>query len=146
MEKIYSEDQNDLSEKLLEIPLSMPYMADEEEFRATNTIFEKDGQTYRAIKQRYLKDTLQVVYVLDTATKTLDNTIKLWVSSLVQDEMPDSGNNSLLVKLFTKDYTQPSNVFDFCTKSKKEKNYSLFIPSAFVGIEGNLNSPPPEFV
>lgn len=146
MEKIYSDDQENLSEKLLEIPLSVPYMADEEEFRATNTTFEKDGQTFRAIKQRYLKDTLQIVYVPDTATRTLDNTIKLWVSSLVQDELPDTGNNSLILKLFTKDYTQPFNDFDFGINPIKEKNYSLYIALEFFGHKAILNSPPPEFV
>ncbi|MCL6258636.1 hypothetical protein M3O96_06035 [Aquiflexum sp. TKW24L] len=146
MEKIYNDGQAGLGEKLLEIPLTVPYMADEEEFRATNTTFEKDGQTYRAIKQRYVNDTLQIVYVPDTATRMLDNTIKLWVSSLVQDELPDSGSNSLLVKFITKDYTQPSNEIDFALNIETENNYIGFIFSPYKDYQTNLKSPPPESV
>ncbi len=145
MEKIYSDNQEGLEEKLLEIPLSVPYMAEEEEFRATNTSFEKDGQTFRAIKQRYVNDTLQIVYVPDTAKRILDNTIKQWVSSLVQDELPDSGSNSLLVKLFIKDYTQPLNDFDYsAVATELEKNFMGFIFSSYQNNYYHLNSPPPE--
>jgi hypothetical protein len=145
MERIYSENQENFGEKLLEIPLSVPYMADEDEFRATNTTFEKDGQIYRAIKQRYVNDTLQIVYVPDSATRTLDNTIKRWVSSLIQDELPDSGN-SLLVKFIAKDYTQPSNDFDYTLNIQPEINYLGFIFSPYTDYQANLNSPPPESV
>jgi hypothetical protein len=146
MEKIYSDGHQGLNEKLLEIPLSVPYMADEEEFRETNTTFEKDGQTFRAIKQRYVNDTLQIVYVPDTATQILDNTIKLWVSSLVQDELPDSGSNSLITKFITKDYTQPTNDFDLTLKVKNEIKHIGFIFSPYTDHQANLNSPPPETV
>lgn len=147
MEKIYSDNQGGLEERLLEIPLSVPYMAEEEEFRATNTSFEKDGQTFRAIKQRYVNDTLQIVYVADTAKRILDNTIKQWVSSLVQDKLPDSGGNSLLVKLFIKDYTQPSNDLDFsAVAAESENNFMAFIFSSYQFNYFHLNSPPPELV
>lgn len=146
MEKIYSENQEGLEEKLMEIPLSVPYMAEEEEFRATNTSFVKDGQTYRAIKQRYVNDTLQIVYVPDTAKRILDNTIKQWVSSLVQDELPDAGSNSL-VKLFIKDYTQPLNDFDYSPNAAELENVFMgFIFSSYQSKYFHLNSPPPELV
>lgn len=94
----------------MEIPLSLPYMADEEQFRATNTLFEKDGRLYRTIKQRYAKDTLQVIYVPDTAKSNLQSAIQQWVSSLVQDDLPDSSSNTMLSKSFVKDY-QPTEVY-----------------------------------
>ncbi|MCR9015133.1 hypothetical protein [Aquiflexum gelatinilyticum] len=145
MEKIYSDNQEGLEEKLMEIPLSVPYMADEEDFRPTNTSFEKDGKTFRAIKQRYVNDTLQIVYVPDTAKRILDNTIKQWVSSLVQDDLPDAGNNSLLVKLFIKDYTPVSNDFDYSpVASELEQDFIGFIFSSYENNYFHLNSPPPE--
>ena len=81
----------------MEIPLSAPYMANQEEFHATNTRFEKDGQYFRAIKQRYQNDTLQVIYVPDTSRKALDSTVQKWISSLVDDELPqDQGGKNFL--------------------------------------------------
>lgn len=145
-EKIYSANQNSLEERMMEIPLSIPYMADEEGFRATNTSFQKDGQYYRVIKQRYINDTLQMVYVPDSAKKNLESTIKQWVSSLVQDELPDSGNNSLLGKIFVKDYTQPINNFDFSISIKNDKNYNGFVFLTYQNQDINLTTPPPELV
>lgn len=144
IEKIYAEKQEGLEERILEIPMNLPYMADEEDFRATNTRFEKNGQYFRAIKQRYSKDTLQIIYVPDTAKKNLDNTIKLWISSLVQDELPDTGNNSLLSKIFVKDYTQPLNDFDFSQVILQEKQFIGFIFSAFENPYPDLSTPPPK--
>jgi hypothetical protein len=146
IEKIYAEQQEGWEERILEIPMSIPYMADEEEFRATNTKFEKNGQYFRAIKQRYVKDTLQVVYVPDTAKKNLDTTIKLWISSLVQDDLPDSSNNSLLSKTFVKDYTQPVSEFKIKLTAEEEKRLIGFIFSTYENQFLNIDTPPPEWV
>ncbi|WP_291780221.1 hypothetical protein [Cecembia sp.] len=144
VEKIYSEQKEGWEERMLEIPMSIPYMADEEEFRTTNTRFEKNGQHYRAIKQRYVKDTLQVVYVPDTAKRNLDLTIKHWISALVQDELPDSGNNSILSKIFVKDYTQPKNDICFNHPVSEEKQMIGFIFSAFKNQYPDITTPPPQ--
>ncbi|WP_373494452.1 hypothetical protein [Aquiflexum sp.] len=145
-EKIYSENQSEFEERIMEIPLSIPYMADEEEFRATNTSFQKDGQYYRVIKQRYINDTLQIVYVPDSAKKNLDKTIKQWVSSLVHDELPDSGSNSLLGKIFVKDYTQPINEIDFSISIININKYNGFVFLTYQNQDINLTTPPPELV
>jgi hypothetical protein len=143
-EKIFSESQENTDQRLLEIPLSLPYMADQEYFQLTNTSFEKDGQYFRVIKQRYAKDTLQLVYVPDSAKKNLDQTIKQWITFLVNDEIPDGSGNSLLSKTFLKDYTQPVNNLDFTYDFPEVKHYQQFF---FLPVEDqviNLNSPPPE--
>lgn len=146
VEKIYSDNADELEERLLEIPLSLPYMADEEEFRPSNTTFEKNGQTYRAIKQRYVKDTLQLIYVTDSAKKNLDNTIKQWVSSLIQDELPDGSNNSVIAKVFAKDYTKPFNDIQLEPFTGEENKLIGFIFSTYKMQIINLNTPPPELV
>lgn len=145
METIYGEQQGYLQERMMEIPLSLPYMADEEQFRETNTVFEKDGQIYRAIKQRYTKDTLQVIYVPDTAKANLQSTIKQWVNSLVQDEFPDGGPNSLVTKLFVKDY-QPTEVYKlFAPLLLSEEPKAIgFIFSTYDYQFLNIHTPPPE--
>ncbi|MDX5479699.1 MAG: hypothetical protein LPJ98_14725, partial [Cyclobacteriaceae bacterium] len=95
---------------------------------------------------RYVKDTLQIIYVPDTAKRTLNNTIQLWVSSLVQDEIPDSGNNSLLSKAFVKDYTQPINKIDLGIKLIEEKQLIGFIFSTYKNQSLEVNSPPPQLI
>jgi hypothetical protein len=146
VEKIYAAAGESQGERLMEIPLSVPYLADEEEFRPTNTSFVKDGKHYRAIKQRYIQDTLQVVYVPDTAKSNLTSTIKQWVNTLIQDELPDSGSGKLLVKIFAKDYIQPLHELGLGIAATETKNYIGFIFSTYQNQSPNLNSPPPELV
>ncbi|MCF1749642.1 hypothetical protein [Mariniradius sediminis] len=144
VDKIYSDSSAALEEKMMEIPLSIPYMVSEEEFRVANTSFEKDGQFFRIIKQRYVNDTLQVVYVPDTAKRTMNETIKLWVTSLVHDDLPDGANNTLLSKIFVKDYTQPVNDFQFRSFIPVQKHYIGFIFLPFDQLTINIHTPPPE--
>lgn len=144
-EIIYSENSLDAKEMLIEIPLSAPYMANQEEFQPTNTPYEKDGQFFRAIKQRYQNDTLQIIVVPDTSRGLLDNTVKKWISFLTDDEVPQDQNGAISVKYFAKDYIQ-TNHFSFQAYSKdpvdaiiRDLFFHYLNPS--VGIE----SPPPKF-
>ena len=106
--QIYGEDVQGQSEFLIEVPLSMPYMANQEDFQPTNTPFEKDGKYFRVIKQRYQNDTLQLIVLPDTERRVLDNTVKKWISVITEDELPQDQNISLTMNFFVIDYTQPN--------------------------------------
>lgn len=143
-DQIYGVVQGDLEESLLEIPLSAPYMLNQEEFQPTNTRFEKDGKYFRAIKQRYQNDTLQLVYVADTARGMLDSTVKKWISSITEDEIPQDQNSKSMAKTFVKDYIQPELY-------KLEKPLALTIEdkigftfSTYMSPFFTLDSPPPQ--
>ena len=128
----------------MEIPLSAPYMANQEDFQPTNTRFEKDGKYFRAIKQRYQNDTLQVVYVPDTARKALESTVKSWISSLTEDELPQDQNGKTQLKLFVKDYLE-AEVFQtelVAWKSAEDKIGFIFSP--YMSPYFTLDSPPPQ--
>lgn len=129
---------------MMEIPLSAPYMSNQEEFQPTNTRFEKDGKYFRAIKQRYQNDTLQVVYVADTARKALDSTVATWISSLTEDELPQGQNGKIQLMLFAKDYLEASPfqlniVTHIATKDKIGFIFSPYLSPLFT-----LDSPPPQ--
>ncbi len=143
-DEVFSENPNNQDHSVLDIPLTLPYMADQEEFQVTNTSFEKDGKFFRVIKQKYAKDTLQLVYVPDTAKRILDKTMKQWISSLIHDKVPDGSGNTLLTKTFVKDYTQPKNPYDFALLTLVEKKYSCFPFLILEDQPTNLDSPPPE--
>jgi hypothetical protein len=103
-DKIYGIQNQNLEEAILSIPIRAPYLANQEYFQATNTRFEKDGKYFRAIKQRFQNDTLQVVYVEDMERGKLDTTLKKWISSLNEEELPQDHSSKTFVKLFAKDY------------------------------------------
>tara|TARA_R110002020_G_scaffold471621_1_gene698867 strand:- start:5790 stop:6293 length:504 start_codon:yes stop_codon:yes gene_type:complete len=141
---IYSEKSIDVEETLIEIPLSAPYMANQEEFKPINTSFEKDGQFFRAIKQRYQNDTLQIIVVQDTARGVLDNTVKKWISFLTEDELPQDFDGTTSMKLFVKDYIQSAPFF-FEAYAKVTINSGLiFFTHIYLNPEKGIFSPPPQ--
>ncbi|MBS4070925.1 hypothetical protein ACFPIK_06415 [Algoriphagus aquatilis] len=145
-DRIYGDQIGSLEERIMEIPLHAPYMANQEEFQSTNTRFEKDGKYFRAIKQRYQNDTLQVVYVPDTARKVLDNTVKKWISSLIEDELPQDQSGKNFLKLFAKDYLETST---FGLEVPSRLGYEImigFIFSPYMSPFFTLDSPPPQQV
>lgn len=143
-DRIYGEQLGTLEERLMEIPLSAPYMANQEEFHPTNTRFEKDGKYFRAIKQRYQNDTLQIVYVPDTARKALESTVKSWISSLTEDELPQDQNGKSQLKQFVKDYLEPETFQLGHVSQDAIKDKIGFIFSPYMSPYFNLDSPPPQ--
>ena len=63
-------------------PVSLPYQADQEEFTSSNTGFELYGVYYRVIRQRYLRDTLQVEFVLDNSRNQFAHSLKLYFTQI----------------------------------------------------------------
>lgn len=145
-DQIYSDQITFTQERMLEIPLNAPYMANQEEFHSINTKFEKDGKFFRAIKQRYQNDTLQVVYVPDTARKTLDSTVKKWITSLTDHELPQDQNGKNFLKLFAKDYLE-STLTKLVKPDRQGFNILIgFIFSPYMSPYFNLDSPPPQAI
>jgi hypothetical protein len=144
--KIYGEQVESLEERLMEIPLTAPYMSNQEEFQPTNTRFEKDGKYFRAIKQRYQNDTLQIVYVPDTARKALVSTVTSWISSLTEDTLPQDQNGKTQLKLFVKDYLE-AEVYQLAQELGPidTKDKIGFIFSTYMSPCVTLDSPPPQF-
>lgn len=145
MDQIYGEQKLQLEEQLLEIPLKAPYLANQEEFQVANTRFEKEGEYFRVIKQRYQNDTLQLVYVPDTARQVIDLTVKKWISSLMDEDAPQEQSGKTFAKLFAKDYL-PTVILDFSSPAALvfEQVAAEFLPTPYQGPFFALDSPPPQ--
>jgi hypothetical protein len=142
--QIYGEQQVQLEERMLEIPLNAPYMANQEEFQATNTRFELEGSYFRAIKQRYQNDTLQVVYVPDTARQVLDTTVKKWIAALAEDQLPQDQETGNLGMQFAKDYLGTGLLAFEAFGIQKFKSEIGFIFSTYLSPSFTLEGPPPQ--
>lgn len=128
----------------MQIPLTAPYMSNQEDFQPTNTRFEKEGKYFRAIKQRYQNDTLQIVYVPDTARRVLESTVKSWISSLTDDQLPRDQNGKIQLKLFAKDYIE-TEIFQTGLLAQKSVEDKIgFIFSPYMSPYFTLDSPPPQ--
>jgi len=146
-EKIYGVQYQKLEESILSIPISAPYLANQEDFQATNTRFEKDGKYFRAIKQRFQNDTLQIVYVEDMERGKLDNTIKKWISSLNEEELPQDHSSKTFVKLFAKDYL-PSLLVAIPASIgyRLESMQEIVITLTYKNPSFSIDAPPPQLV
>ncbi|SIO21668.1 hypothetical protein SAMN05444394_3874 [Algoriphagus halophilus] len=143
-EDVFEMDMNLDEQKMLEVPLTVPYMSFQEDFQVTNTRFELDGNYYRAIKQRYTQETLQIIYVPDTSRTVLDNTFKQWVSSLIGDDLPQDQQGKSVLKNFVKDYIQAC---DFSFTAFKQSIIDKTVVSIFSAYKNpfySLDSPPPQ--
>lgn len=144
MKQIYGDTDQHLKEVTFEIPLAVPYLANQEHFQTVNTTFEKDGKYYRAIKQRYQNDTLQVIAVRDTSLQVLDTTVKKWISSIVNDNEDSGSDSQIAFKLFVKDYI-PSYIYSMesfsmqLLKDKKGEKTTIYYSPFFL-----LLTPPPQ--
>lgn len=142
---IYGERSIEAVEELIEIPLTMPYMANQEEFQATNTSYENNGSYYRVIKQRYQNDTLQLIVLPDSERLVLKNTLKKWISVVTEDELPQDEDSSFQNIFFVKDYIQP---VPFCFKAfvNKKLNSDIgFVAYFYLNPIHSIHSPPPLF-
>lgn len=145
-DQIFGIQMMPLEERIIEIPLVAPYMPNQEEFQLTNTRFEKDGKFFRAIKQRYQNDTLQVVYVPDTARMTLDSTLKKWITSLTDNELPQDHNGKNILKLIAKDYIESTLIKVADANRQGFDIWIGFIFSPYMSPSFTLDSPPPRVI
>jgi len=129
----------------MEIPLSLPYMANQEAFQTTNLPMEIDGQFLRVVKQRYQNDTLQIVYLKDHKQQKLENQVTDWIKSIT-DKSPDNNTerNQLFAKFFPKDF-MANEFYDFQSwESRFDSNRIITRQSAYTEIFLSLNFPPPQ--
>jgi len=132
-------------ELILNLPLSIPYMADQEDYQVTNTPFTKDGVHYRVIKQRYANDTLQLIYVPDHAVLNIKTSMKDWIAAIHAEGKPSQSNGKLIFLNAYKDFV--TTVFNFLSVPFKltilHSEETYYFPYKWVCLW--VDSPPPEF-
>lgn len=104
-----------LSTITLKVPVSIPYMPDQAGFERAGGEFEHDGELYRMVKQRYAKDTLTIVCVLDTEHKKIDLALADYVKTF-SDKATDTKPVAKTTISFIKDYLPMSFKIDSATE------------------------------
>ena len=136
---------DDSATKMMEIPLSLPYMANQESFQVTNIAMEVDGEFLRIVKQRYQNDTLQLIYIKDQQQQQLEDQLNNWIKSIT-DQSPKNkqDRNQLFAKLFPKDFMA-------CELPIVKINFSLHTSNAIGSLQTDyanpaksITTPPPQ--
>jgi len=74
----------------------------------------------------------------------LESSVKKWISSLVDDELPQDQSGKSLVKLFAKDYLE-SEVFGMQAVNRSSYEIQIgFIFSPYMSPFFSKDSPPPQ--
>jgi hypothetical protein len=104
MRQSFDANQYDESQSIrIKVPLTIPYMSDNDDFQRVDGIFEHQGEFYRLVKQKYAQDTLTVICVRDNTNKKIHQALSNYVKSF-SDNPADQQQNSKLTISFIKDY------------------------------------------
>lgn len=87
----------------IKIPITIPYASDSTDFQRVNGVFKHEGEYYRMIKQRLIRDTLHIVCFNDQRSKQLDDAFGRYAKSL-SDKPSDTPAGSKASGTFIKDY------------------------------------------
>jgi hypothetical protein len=139
-------DRNDLTDQqtfTIKIPITVPYHLNRDYERVTGE-FENDGKFYKLVKQRLVNDTLQVVCVVDTKKKSLDDEL----NNLTRQFSGTSTENGRASKIVNTNPIQEYSSQSFIELASICTGWSLKFESpdhnsVFVSPSIEIHSPPP---
>lgn len=104
MARVFDADAYDNTRTFtIRIPVSVPYMADDADFKRVDGKFEYQGNHYRLVKQMYAKDTLTVVCVRDFETEKIAEALTDYAKSFT-DQPSESNQTTKITISFSKDF------------------------------------------
>ena len=127
----------------LQIPISVPYATDAQEFTRVDGEFEYQGEMYRLVKQRYAGDTLTIVCIKDAASKEIKQALADYVKSF-SDNPSSEKNTSKTTQVFSKDYIPTTTALQSLTTGWNTGITSSTLVEDYQSLVIQLHSPPPQ--
>ncbi len=103
MAKFDADEYSNSETITIKVPITIPYATDSREYERVNGQFEYQGEFYRLVKQRLLRDTLLIVCVKDLQSKNIHQALASYVNTFT-DKPLDSHSNAKAFSLLSKDY------------------------------------------
>jgi hypothetical protein len=91
----------------IKVPITVPYATDSRSFTRVDGEFEHQGEVYRMVKQRYLRDTLYIVCVKDKNSRDIRQALADYVKTFTDKPVNEKGQ-SKTIQNFIKDYISTS--------------------------------------
>ena len=138
------EDQYRQEETItLKVPLSIPYHMDDDRYERVNGEIEHQGEFYRLVKQKLVRDTLYVVCIKDSKSKQIKKALTDYVKTFT-DKPVDRKHRGKTIVSFLKDYI-PS-YFSISRESEGWNNPTIsnFALAFFYNRTIAVSSPPPK--
>jgi hypothetical protein len=103
--KELDEDRYSSSEAItLQVPLTIPYPIDEQDYHRVTGEFEHDGDVYRLVKQKLHQDTLYIVCIKDTKSKKINQALADYVKTFTDRPFNSKQQGSKLIYSIIKDF------------------------------------------
>ncbi len=90
-------------EMTFKVPLAIPYASDMMDFERVDGEFRHEGNVYRLLKQKLLKDTLYIVCVKDSHTQKIDKALEDYVKTF-SDKPSSEKSGTKTIDAFSKDF------------------------------------------
>ena len=87
-----------------QVPLSIPYYSDHQDFERVKGEFEHEGEVYRLLKQKYAGDMLTLVCIKDHGAKNINQALANYVKTFTDKPVNSKQQNSKLPQSLCKDY------------------------------------------
>ena len=124
-------------------PVSLPYQPDQADYVASKGSFELYGIHYRVLKQRYMRDTLHVVYTPDIKKNRLDFGYRHLLKAIGGIEATGNGVLSCL-KLMAAHYYPVSTDLIINPSEYDSENFLPFWEEVAYTVYTSIPSPPPK--
>lgn len=98
-----SEESAELTTQTFKIPLSVPYGVDSRDYERVEGEFQYEGETFRLVKQRLYRDTLELVVLKDVKSHQINQALADYVKTFT--DKPEHSKQSVKVTTdFSKDF------------------------------------------
>lgn len=96
------------AEITFQVPLTLPYTTDMDDYQRVDGEFNHNGETYRLVKQKLTNNMLYVVCVKDTHASTINKALEDYVKTFSDNPSNEKNPSKTSVPSFTKDYYSTS--------------------------------------
>lgn len=141
--RLDSRDYSDDETITLKIPFSLPYWMDSEDYERVDGEFQHQGEFYKLVKQKLIKDTLYIVCIKDVNEKKLHHVMADYVK--FSNDLPSSSRQTLkLLGSLIKDFV-PSVQTEISISQGWSQECSFAEPCfSLLTLSSPVYSPPPE--
>ncbi len=127
----------------LKLPLSIPYIIDDEDYKRVDGSFEHQGEFYRLVKQKLSNDTLFIVCIKDVKTKNIKQALADYVKTFT-DKPHDGKSHSKTQLTFIKDFVPSTFVVSHSSEGwNRSVTVSLASSSLSEDCAPAIPGPPP---
>lgn len=127
----------------LKVPLSVPYYIDDDSYERVNGEIEHQGEFYRLVKQKLVRDTLYVVCIKDGKSKQIKKALADYVKTFT-DKPVDSKHRGKTPVSFLKDYIPSYFSISRETEGWNNSVINKFALAFFYNRTIAVSSPPPK--